>query len=422
MRIAFIAPFGVQPKGTVSARMLPLAHALAARGHSIRVVVPPWDDPAARDLRRSSHQITQAGDSAGVHVVTLPLPRRAPYTVALTAGLVREALRPSSVGLPATLSSEARSLATFRPQVVHVFKPVGYSGLSALAIQAARVPWVLDVDDWEGPGGWADVNPYSLPQKLAVTLQDALLPRLAGAVTTASRTLESRCWGFGVPRRRVLYMPNGVWRDRYGDWAERSRGEDVQRLRAKYGLEGSPVLLLYTRFAEFPWQWPLEILARVRASIPGVRLLVVGNGFFGEEDLLREEASSRGMGDSVVVLGRVAERDLPAHLGLGDVALYPMRDSLLNRAKSPVKVLEPMVAGLPMVAHRVGQAAEFIADTGVLVEPGNLEAMASAAASLLGDPARRAALGEAARQRVWSCFNWEGLSAAAEQAYRVSGA
>src|SRR5437868_10870490 len=95
MRIAFIAPFGLQPKGTVSARMLPLAHALAKRGHEVRVVIPPWDDPTAQEAGQSHAIVERTG---GVQVVTLPLPRRAPRTIALTYGLVREAIRPFEHG------------------------------------------------------------------------------------------------------------------------------------------------------------------------------------------------------------------------------------------------------------------------------------------------------------------------------------
>src|SRR5690349_21995919 len=219
MRIALIAPFGLQPKGTVSARMLPFAHALAGRGHMVRVVIPPWDDPSARSGSSTiSLTRTKEGEVAGVHVVTLPRPRGSLHAASLTYGLVRAALHPPGYAHRGIGEAE-RALVSFHAEVAHVFKPVGYSGLAGLVLSALRVPWVLDVDDWEGPGGWVDVNRYTAAGKLAVAVQEALLPRIAGAVTAASRTLEARAWGFGLPRRRVYYMPNGVWRDKYGTWA-----------------------------------------------------------------------------------------------------------------------------------------------------------------------------------------------------------
>jgi len=302
--------------------------------------------------------------------------------------------------------------------VVHVFKPLGYSAVAAFALQALRVPWVLDLDDWEGPGGWTDVNPYSPAQKVAATLTEALLPRMARTVTVASRTLEARAWDFGLPRRSVLYMPNGVSRDKYGAWLDHpSRGGDVAPPIPQHS---GPTILLYTRFAEFPYRWPLHILRRVLTEHPSARLLVVGEGFSEEEKRLDEDAKRIGLGDRVIVTGRVAEEDIPSFLAMGDVALYPVEDNLLTRAKSPVKVLEPMLMGLPIVAHRVGQAAEFIGDAGVLVPPGDLQGMADAVTVLLNSPEKRKQLGEKGKARVWTRFNWERLCLQAERAYGVA--
>jgi glycosyltransferase involved in cell wall biosynthesis len=303
------------------------------------------------------------------------------------------------------------------PDVVHVFKPIGYSGMAAFALQALGVPWVLDMDDWEGPGGWVGVNPYSPAQKALITLTEAMLPRMAGAVTVASRTLEARTWDFGLPRRRVRYMPNGVSEEKYRVW---TTGAESVGARRAVPLQGSPTILLYTRFAEFPYQWPLDVLKLVLQEHPTAKLLVVGEGFFGEGEKLQADAERMGLGESVTVVGRVAEEDLPAYLSMGDVAIYPVEDNLITRAKSPVKVLEPMLMGLPIVAHRVGQAAEFIGDAGVPVEPGNLHEMANAVSTLLKDPERRKHLGEKARGRVWTQFNWERLCLQAEAAYKLA--
>ena len=119
---------------------------------------------------------------------------------------------------------------------------------------------------------------------------------------------------------------------------------------------------------------------------PEVRLLVVGQGLQGEENEFLAQAERIGLREHVVMAGYVQGEDLPACLSLADVCIYPMQDTLLNRAKSPMKVLEPMLLGIPMVAHKVGQAAEFVGDGGVLVRPGDLPGMASAVSRLLRDP------------------------------------
>ena len=107
---------------------------------------------------------------------------------------------------------------------------------------------------------------------------------------------------------------------------------------------------------------------------------------------------SRGTGDRVVTVGRVAEHELPAYRALGDVAIYPMADTLINRAKSPVKVLEPMLMGLPIVAHRIGHIEAHV----LLIEPEDIVKIASdLAAQLVVDAeAEPGQLGEGLRQEA----------------------
>ena len=65
LRVAMLAPFAIHgPKGTARWRVMPLARALAARGHAVRVVVPPYDQPAAAG---------RCWIDGGVEVVNVPL-------------------------------------------------------------------------------------------------------------------------------------------------------------------------------------------------------------------------------------------------------------------------------------------------------------------------------------------------------------
>jgi glycosyltransferase involved in cell wall biosynthesis len=404
LRLAFIAPFGLRPKGTASARALPLAQALVARGHQVRLVVPPWDDPSAPPQGRVSCL-------GGVEVVELPAPRPAlsgAGVIGWPAALVREALRG-------------------RPDVVHVFKPKAYAGFAALGLAALRRPWVLDTDDWEGRGGWNALNRYPAPQRALFQWQETTLPRLAGAATVASRTLETQLWGFGVPRRRVFYLPNGVDHAKYDPWlAAAADPAAVERVRGMYGLPpaspDNPLLLLWTRFVEFPMEWPLRVLEALAPHTPGLRLLIVGEGFHGEERRLLAEADARGLAGRVLVCGRVEGADLGGLLAQGTVALYPMRDTLVNRAKCPVKLLDLLALGVPVVAHNVGQVGEYLGhgESGVLVPPGDVPGLTAGVQALLADPARRRTLGQAAAARAWTCFPWSRLAAAAEAAYAVA--
>ncbi len=392
MKITLIAPFATFPKGTTRARVLPLAHALAGRDHQVTVLIPPWDHPEETG-REETH--------AALYIRWLSLPRRA-RVPRLSMHLAREALRA-------------------RPEVIHVFKPKAHAGLALFWLWLGRssIPRVLDSDDWEGRGGWNEVNPYTRTQKAFFQWQESFLPRhCAEVVTVVSRTLQTQMWGLGLPPERVIYIPNGVDRRRYVSWEQAA----PLPLRKRLGLDGHPVVLLYTRFDRFALERAVEVFSRVAQALPEARFLVVGRGFFGEEKVLQQEMAGRGLREHLVYAGWVPEEELPTYLSAGDVAYYPMDDSLINRASCSMKLLELLVAGQAVVTDAVGENREVLEDrrSGWLTPPGDIQAQAEALVTLLRSPEMCRFLGETARQRVWQEYNWDRLAERAEAAYRLA--
>jgi glycosyltransferase involved in cell wall biosynthesis len=382
-----LAPFGIRPKGTLAVRMLPLARALARRGHRVRITAPPVHNPQDAGQRQVLERVT---------VVHTPLPRL-----------------PGPVGVGEQVGLLLRHALAGAPDILHLFKPKGYSGLAALAARAIRpgLPLVVDTDDWEGWGGWNDLLPYPAPARRLFAWQERDLPRRAASVTVASRTLETQVWGFGVRPERVIYLPNGV------EGGRSSGGQEGERWSA-------PTLLLYTRFWEFEvWQVVATLVAIVQKR-PEVRLLVVGKGEQGEEHELLRLAQRAGVAPAVDYRGWVEPAHIPMLLASADAALVPVDDTLINRARCSVKLLELMAAGLPIVAGRVGQVAEYLDDgrSGLLVPPGDPAALAQAALRLLNDDdgALRERLGKAARERAIRDFSWDRLVGEAERAYAVA--
>lgn len=382
MRIVMLAPFGIRPKGTLAVRMLPLAQALTRRGHDLTIVAPPVHNP----------------DDAG---------RRDRYD---GVPVIHTTLR--GTGVAATLAQAvaiARTCATERPEIIHLFKPKGYSGLAALLLQVAQpgVPLVVDTDDWEGPGGWNDLLPYPRAAKALFAWQERDLPRRARAVTAASRTLESLIWAMGVPRQRVFYLPNG------------SPGRSAAP-PAHSRPDGPPTLLLYTRFWEFDVRDIVTALTAIIGKCPTARLRVIGRGERGEEQELLRLAARAGVAHAIDYRGWVEPASIPALLTEADLALVPLDDTLINRARCSAKLLELMAAGLPIVAARVGQTAEYLdEESGVLVPPSQPGALACAVVQLINDPHRRAQLSAGAR-RAASAWSWDALAPIAERAYRTA--
>ena len=148
----------------------------------------------------------------------------------------------------------------------------------------------------------------------------------------------------------------------------------------------------------------LAAAAMVAGDHPGLRLVLVGSGPL--EDELRSRAEELGLGEAVLFAG---SRD--------DVfELLPAFDlfALSSRFEGlPIALLEAMASGVPPVVTRVGGIPEVVTDggdaadaataaraDGVLVEPGDPEALATALGKLLADPVRRAELGARAAGRA----------------------
>ncbi len=392
LRVVMVGPFGLRPKGTMSARALPLARALVDGGHSVSLVLPPWSNP--EDSGRCE-------DVAGVRILNAVLPTApAPvFHAQLTQRLV-EAVQAE------------------RPDVVHCFKPKAYSGLVQAALWSLRKAgrWrgrlVLDTDDWEGAGGWNDLEGYPWPLRQTFARQENWGLRHADTLTVASRALETIAWSLGVPRERVVYLPNGA--------PPTPATGDGAAARARWGLGNAPVVLLYTRFFEFGMGRLLDTWQAVAAAVPEARLLVVGEGLFGEERELLVEVARRSLGASIVYAGWPGDAALPGVFAAADIALYPLDDTLVNRTKSPAKLLQLLGAGVPVVADRVGQATVYVPHGrgGLLVAPGDTDAMAAAAVSLLRNHTRRADLVAGARAWVDAYYRWPALAARLAAAYR----
>ena len=396
MRIAFVAPFGLRVKGTTRARVLPLARELARRGHTVAVFVPPYDSPEDSGRRWVDES---------VDVINLALPGLGQGGAAWHVWLGWRLFR---------------AVRAWRPDVAHVFKPKGPSGLAGTLLWITRrrtkderrmtkesvirpSSLVVDSDDWEGPGGWND-DPragYSALQRRFFAWQERYGLSHADAWTVTSECLRQRAIAFGAIRIGFLYYitesrcPAVSYPPATALATERSAGESASHLPSAIGYQPSAVL--YTRFAGTRAADVVAIWARVRERMPGAALTVVGRGLGGEE---RELAGMPG----ITVQGWIEPAELPGLLGRMSVAIVPWADTPSNRARHSAKVLELMAAGLPIVAYAVGELPATLGEAGVLVPPGDADGFAAAVAALLAEPDRAARLGAAATNSSAVCF------------------
>ena len=137
----------------------------------------------------------------------------------------------------------------------------------------------------------------------------------------------------------------------------------------------------------------IDAVALLAARHPALHVAIAGRGAL--EGDLRAAARDRGLADRVHLIG--LRSDVPAVLAAADVFVLPSLSEGL-----PLALLEAMFAGRPIVASAVGEVSAALAHgvAGVLVPPGDPQALAAALDGVLSDPQRAGELGRAAVRRA----------------------
>ena len=154
--------------------------------------------------------------------------------------------------------------------------------------------------------------------------------------------------------------------------------------------------------------------------MPEARWLIVGQGLQGEEKQLANQLADENLAGFARFTGWVPFEHLSAYFAAADLAIHPYNDTIINRTKCSIKLIDLLMAGVPVVADAVGQNREYIQNnvSGVLVTPEDDRAFANAVVDLLQSPQKRERYGQAAAAYVRQNFNWDRLSEEVEKAYR----
>jgi glycosyltransferase involved in cell wall biosynthesis len=215
--------------------------------------------------------------------------------------------------------------------------------------------------------------------------------RRADLLIAISQALCSHFEKAGVNVEKVQILPNAV------DTALFRPEVDDALLRSRLKPDGRFIVGFVGSFKA--WHgvgFLLEAFGQLRSKDASYHLLLLGDGPMRAE--LEEEARELGLQESVTLVGNVPHEEVPRYLALMDVAVapYPALDDFYF---SPLKLYEYMAGSRAVVASRIGQVAEVIADgfTGLLYEPGNQEALITCIRRLRADENLRKELGQNAR-------------------------
>ena len=378
MRITYFADIRFPIERANGVQTMETCHALARRGHRVRLVVRPDSLSPARDpwiyygvARIPSLVIDR------VQVPSAPAARRAVY---VAAGLARAIGHPrADLLLTRDLTMAAlllRMPAAARPPVV--YESHGYS------------PAVSE----DLPGMLSNAAAPTPAKRRRLEARERRVWALADGYITITAALARELEGRFGPRARLAVVPDGA------------RVPEVSESGLRPDATGGRVVGYAGHL--YPWKGP-DVLMAALERLPALRALVVG-GLAGEPDLARVRAlADRVAPGRVEFAGQVDPPRVAPLLRRADVLALPNTPGRVSAAyTSPLKLFEYMASGRPIVASDLPALREVLRPSAnaVLVEPGDAAALADGLARVLGDAALAARLAAQAREDVGE-WTWD---------------
>jgi phosphatidylinositol alpha-1,6-mannosyltransferase len=205
----------------------------------------------------------------------------------------------------------------------------------------------------------------------------------------------------GVAAERVTVINNGVDPEAF-------HPTDGFVWRQHWGLGADPLILTLSRLVRRKGiETVLQAMPRVLAAVPNARYVVAGHGYDGKR--LRALARRLDLGDRVKFIGHVDATDLCAMHSAADVFAMPARSKHPEVEGFGLVFLEANACETPTVAAAEGGVTDAIEHgvTGLLIPPGNVDALATALIDLLSDPQQARRLGRQGRQRILESKTWD---------------
>jgi len=235
----------------------------------------------------------------------------------------------------------------------------------------------------------------------AYILDQLRLRRAAAVVAVSVQVHRALIREYFLPSEKVHLVYNGIELERFGV-------SDLRfKVREELGIGGEEQVILYLgRLAEEKGLLLLlGAVANLQTLDPKFQILIVGDG--PQHEALAQRATDLGLGDRVRFVGRVSYAETPKYYQAADLFVLPSTawEGL------PMTIIEAMAASLPVVASRIGGIPSAVLDgeTGLLVEPGHVEELATALTNLLADDRLRSRMGQRGREVVVARFSQDAM-------------
>ncbi|MEP4378182.1 MAG: glycosyltransferase [Alphaproteobacteria bacterium] len=309
------------------------------------------------------------------------------------------AWRPSPLRQLAACINIGRQIRSWRPDIVHFFLPEAYilGGLTAWLLRHPRLTMSR-----------RSLNNYQFGRPWVARLEKFLHRRMTALVAN-SDAVRHELSAEGVPDTRLHVIRNGVPDEMF---------DPIPKAQARAKLDLSDEALVMTCVANLiPYKGHADLidaLALCADAMPDDWRLLLAGRDDGIGTTLEAQATQAGIASHIRFLG--GQANIADVLASSDLGLL-----CSHQEGSPNSVLESMAAGLPMVVTDAGGTAEAVADgvTGLVAPMNDSSAIATAIRTLVRDPARRAAMGQAGQARARELHSLEACTNAYTRLYEM---
>ena len=393
MKIAFVLTQSIDSPGG-SGRFGPIARELVKLGHEVELFAlhPAFETLTETTFAEHGVHIRYVGqmhvrkDSGGKQYFS-------------TSELLRVALNATLQLTRAVFRSDA--------DVIQVCKTQPFNIMAAMLGRRGR-PVFVDCDDYE-----AAINNFGGRwQRRIVQFFEDNVRRFASGMTVNTTFSAERYASLGYPPHKIIHVPNGVERDRFTNIMPRPRLESIP--------DSAPIVLYFGALTlhSHPVDLLLNAFSQITSDIPAAHLVLIGGG--ADRDKLEKQQKSLSCHERIHFVGRVSPEEIPSWLTTATVTVEPVYDDLVGKSRAPLKIVESLAAGIPVITGDVGDRRQQLFDgkCGVVVEPGSAEALANALREVLQSKNKRAAFANAARSIRETLF-WDQLAEKFEQVYSL---
>lgn len=302
----------------------------------------------------------------------------------------------------AAATSLTAALKAKKPALVHAASNYVNALPALIAARRAGLPFVYEVRGlWELTAAQRTVTGETSERFEQTRELENRVAREADVVLAINESLKQELVRRGVPAERISIAPNSVDVDRFKPIP---RDEELKEM---LGVSGRFVLGFIGSIVDYEGlDDAVDALALLERGGIKSALVIVGGG--AAEEAVAARARERGVQDLVVMTGKVRPAAVPQYYSIIDVAVFPRKPSTVTETVSPLKPLEAMAMGVPVVASNVAAQAEMIrdGDTGLLYAKGDTAAFAATVARIANDPLLAKELAANGRQFVETERTW----------------